>query len=284
MQRQIFFLLFIVFSFYACEEVPPVVTGSMGGGNGGGNTTVENQQRQVLIEEFTGVRCVNCPTGSLVIEDLLAANGEQLIAVSIHAGEFSPPFPQSLYDFRTDVGTSIINFVGQPFGYPSAVIDRKEFPGVFGLQLGRTEWAGHIAEEKSLPPKVKIDIQPAFDAGSREVEINVTLFVEETITEPDVRLSVMLTETNIIDHQLTPDSSPGTQADYKHKHVLRDMATSFDGDIISEALTAGAEISKSFNYTLPAEWKENDCSIVAFVNLAGENKEVLQAHEVHVVQ
>src|ERR1700741_1300369 len=85
--------------------------------------------RKVLIEEFTGVRCVNCPDGSAEIENLLSLYGGNLVAVSIHSGFFSDPYPDNLYDFRTPEGDQLLNYLGQPLGYPTAVIDRKLFNG-----------------------------------------------------------------------------------------------------------------------------------------------------------
>jgi len=284
MKRQLFFLSFLLISFFACEEIPPVVTGSMGDPGGGGGTTLENQKRQVLIEEFTGVSCINCPNGSKIIEDLKASSGDQLIAVSIHAGQFSIPYADNLYDFRTSEGDNLINYLGQPFGYPSAVVNRTLYDNQFDLQLGANEWAGYIAEEQAIDPKVKIDIKKDFNASTREVSMDITLFVQADITDPDIRLSVMMTENNIVDHQLTPESSPSTDPNYVHKHVLRGMATSFDGIQVTEPLFTGAEITKSFTYTLPNEWDETNCNIIAIVSLGGAEKNVLQAHEVHIVE
>lgn len=281
MKRLIYLFTFLAFAFTACEEIPPVVTGSMGQQ---GPTPPNDQQRQVLIEEFTGVRCINCPNGAIVIEELLTANSPRLIAISIHAGQFAPPYAENQFDFRTQVGDNLINYLSQPFGFPSAVVSRKQFPNQFSLQLGQNEWAGYIAEELALPVKVKIDIQPEFNATSRNATIDVTLFVEENITEPDVRLSVIFTENNIVDAQLTPDSSPDLDLDYKHKHVLRGMATPFDGEPITDALIVGAQIARSFDYSIPAEWNEDNVSIIALVSLAGANKDVIQAHEVHLIE
>lgn len=276
----LFFLVFYAMAFFACEEIPPTVTGAMGGG---GPVQPEDQKRQVLVEEFTGVRCINCPNGSLIIEDLRAVYGPQLVVVSIHSGQFSDPYPESQYDFRTAVGDQLLNYLGQPFGYPSAVVNRKKFDGQFDLQLGSNEWAGYIAEELASPPRVLIDIRPDFDPSTRKAQIETTLFIVETISEPDVRISVVFTENNITDHQLTPSSSPDTDPDYQHKHVLRDMATPFDGILIAEPLTAGARITRSFDYTLPDEWVAENVSVVVVVSLAGEIKDVLQAHEVHLI-
>lgn len=281
MKRYILLLVFPLFFLSSCEEIAPVVIGSDGGG--GGNTTVKDQKRQVLIEEFTGVRCVNCPAGSAFISDLLAINAPQLIAVSIHAGEFAPPYPQSLYDFRTPEGDQLLSYLGEPFGYPTAVVNRSKFDGQFDLQLGQGEWAGYIAEEKESAPKVRIDIKPEFNSSTRELKVKVALFVDETITDDDVRLSVMITESDIKDMQLTPASSQ-PNAGYTHKHVLRGMMTNYDGAPLTESLVPGAEIEKSFSKSLPAEWKESNCKVIAFVSLAGEKKNVLQAHEVELVQ
>ena len=280
MKRQIFLLALAALSFAACEEIAPPVTGYMGP-VGPGPDDVAGQQRQVLIEEFTGVRCVNCPAGSAAIEDLAAVHDAQLIAVSIHAGEFSPPYAESNYDFHTPEGDQILSYLGEPFGYPTAVVNRQLFDGEFDLQLGQSQWAGFIVQEKAIPPKVKLAIKPVFNAAKRALGVDVTLFVQEDISSTDVRLSIMITESGIQDVQLTPS---GKDASYTHKHVLRGMMTNYGGDPITETLSGGAEIAKTYTMTLPVGWDENHCDVIAFVSLAGENKYVLQAHKVAVVE
>ena len=47
----------------------------------------ESARRVVLLEDFTGQRCVNCPKGTEVIEQLLQTYGDSaVIAVGIHGG------------------------------------------------------------------------------------------------------------------------------------------------------------------------------------------------------
>lgn len=265
-----------------CEEIPPEINPRMGGENPVEVTPVDSQQRQVLIEEFTGVRCVNCPAGSAAIEGLLADYGQRLVAISIHAGSFAPPYPGS-EDFRTDEGTNLLSYLGAPLGYPTAVVNRKKFDGEFDLQLGRTQWPGFIVDELGVPPKVKIDIQNAYSNEDRRLEVKVTLYVEENIGEEEVHISVAITENDIQELQLTP-SSGTPDPNYKHKHVLRDMLTTYNGDRIDEALTAGAVIEKNYTITLPPGWVAENCEVVAFVNLDGDNKEVLQAHQAGVTE
>lgn len=281
MKFKYFFFLLFALSFFSCDEVAPTVTGIMDIPGGPEPPDLTDQPRNVLIEEFTGVRCVQCPAGSALIEDLLAVHGNQLVAVSIHSGIFSPPYEDSQFDFRTDAGDAILTYLGEPLGYPSAVVNRKLFEGEFDLQLGDGLWAGFISDEKALPPKVKIGVTPAYDEATREVKMTVFMLPAETITE-EARLSIMFTESGIVDLQKVPGL--GTpKPDYVHKHALRGMATDFTGDIIGADLTAGALIEKEYTFKLPDEWVAENCHIIAFVSLSG-NKEVLQAVQVGVIQ
>ena len=271
-------LLCSLLGLSACSEIPPVIpepTGPTGPGD------LDNQQRQVLIEEFTGVRCVNCPAGSAFIEDLLALHGNRLVAVSIHAGEFSYPYNDSRYNFQTPAGDQILNYVGQPFGYPSAVIDRKLFDGEATLQVGKGSWAGYIEQEKARPPKVKVGLEAAWQAAGRKLNVDVTVLAAENVSADDIRLTVLITENGIVDVQLTPQ---GKDPDYVHRHVLRATLTPALGESLGTALAAGQTLNRSYVFTMPDLWVAENCHVVAFVHLDGASKEVLQAHQIAVVE
>ncbi|MCG8332432.1 MAG: Omp28 family outer membrane lipoprotein [Chitinophagales bacterium] len=266
--------LLAVLALAGCHELPPPLFGD-------DDDDVPPVQRKVLIEEFTGVTCVICPSGSAHIEELIEIHGEDLIPIAIHSGGFSDPFPESVYDFRTEDGTNILNFVGVTLGYPSAVINRTLFEDEFDLQLGKSQWAGFIAEELKKTPKVKLTIDHAYDEQSRQLEVEIDIEVLETITEESVRLSLAITENNLVDWQRTPD---GDIDNYVHKHTLREMVTPYDGSLISEELTAGEVISKTFSISLSDDYVAENCSLVAFVNLAGERKDVLQVEQSKIVK
>ena len=88
--KKIIYLCLLTVVLGSCTEIAPVVP-ALG-------------DRKVLVEEFTGVRCVNCPAGASELENLKGIYGERLVIVSIHAGDFSPPFTDSRFDFRTAEG------------------------------------------------------------------------------------------------------------------------------------------------------------------------------------
>lgn len=271
MKKGLLYIFGVLFFFSSCDEIEPTIP------------ELKKGDRKVLIEEFTGVRCVGCPAGSVVLEDLLSQFSDNLVAVSIHnSNNFTVPYPDSKYDFRTQKGDDLTAYLGPPFSYPSAIINRRLFTGKTRLQVGRDEWSGLILEEIGKSPRLALTITKDYDPNSRALQLTATIIPNEQIDE-DVAISVMMTESNIVDLQITPAS--GTpNPDYVHKHVLRQMLSQFDGDEISETLISGLAVEKQYSFTLPAEWVASNCSIVAFVHYANnpDDKSVLQASEAHV--
>ena len=267
------FLCCSMFFYFGCEEVGPNIT--IGGGGNGPGTDV--QARNILIEEFTGVQCVNCPEGSDVIESLKETYGARLIPISIHAGFFSNPYPESAHDFRTLAGDEIEQSLGPVTGWPAAIINRKVFDGASGLVVGKNTWAGYMAQEITTTTPVEVNISKSFDPVTRLLDVTVDLSFVETINDP-ILISVMITENNIPDYQITPD---GKLPDYIHKHVLRGMMTDSGGNSFSNSTNAGDSGSDAFTMTLPASWDESKCEIIAFVHSV-TSKEVLQAYAAHV--
>lgn len=232
-------------------------------------------ERNVVIEEFTGVRCPNCPDGAAEIENLKARFGDNVIAVSIHSsGSFAFPLAESAYDFRTDAGDQLLEFLGQPLGYPSAVVNRITPSNSSRLQQGQAIWAGLIEEVLQQPPSLSINLVQAYDTTSRELTLDVAILLNEAISDP-LFLSVMLLEDGVVDAQL--DLS-GLIEEYEHNHILRFMLTPFDGESIGDQFALGDFIERQFSFIVPQEWVAENCELVAFVHYnEGSNKAILQA-------
>lgn len=251
----------------ACKEIPPDISFEC------------QTDRKVIVEEFTGVKCVNCPTGSEKIEQLHDQYGDQLIAISVHAGFFSVPFPESPEDFTTADGEAIDAWAGPTTGWPAAMINRRLFSGESTRILGLSAWAGKIAGELCEEPIASVNVSSSYNASSRQVAISVSGAGLTTDIIPEVLgLSVLITESGIIAPQTTPEMSKDTN--YVHKHVLRDIITDYQGEDIHAGGTVLAPYQENFSYTLPAHWVPANCKVIAFVHYkTGSKLDIVQAAE-----
>lgn len=265
---------------FSCKEKPILIPDLSDGGGGGGGADVP---RRALVEELTGVRCPNCPDGTAALVGLGATLGDELIVVSIHAapGYDKPYTGESKYDFRTADGTAMANYLGNASFFPTATVNRRLLPNGTSLYLPRASWASAISSDLDKDATVDLRINPVFNAANRSLSITVDVKPLENLSG-DHLLTVLITQDSIVDYQKVDlDKIP----DYTHRHVLRDVVSSPTGDVIAEPMTAGSTITKTFNLTLPADWDEKHCSIVAFVHRGGDpDKEVIQAAEAHVVK
>ena len=75
-------------------------------------------KKRVLLEDYTGHTCPNCPTAGKLARDLKDQYPDQLIVMAVHAGWFARTYPESGvaqlfdYDFRTSAGTEWDAFFG----------------------------------------------------------------------------------------------------------------------------------------------------------------------------
>jgi len=265
------FLPLAFFFLMACEEIPPVVTPIEPG------QPRDTLLQSILVEEFTGARCVNCPAGSSELARLQGIYGDQLIIVAIHAGSFARPYPESTEDFRTSEGDALLNYLGQPLGYPSAIINRKLYDGEVDLQLSRSLWPLFLQQESERLATIELAPRITYDSTNREVTYNLDLTLLRGNPGSDVRLSLMLVEDNVTDIQLTPD---GPDEQYVHRHNLRDMLTAATGNSLPDDWEMGQTLSRPFTYQLPVAWKQEDVSLVAVVHENGERKDVLAVSKV----
>jgi hypothetical protein len=261
-------LLLVAILGLGCKEIPieiPAVRQTI------------NSPRKVLIEEFTGIRCQNCPQGSAEIANLKSLFGNSLVVVSVHAGTFSAPLPESKQNFQTGAGTNLESYLGTPLGYPSAVVDRRHFPGIIDLQAFKGQWSGFIKKELlDTLSQPSLNLNPIYDNQTRNLSVNLTISPKVNLSG-EYRISVLITEDHIIDAQ---EVGSILVEDYEHEHVLREMLTPFDGAVISENLVFGAPISRNYSFTLPVGWVAQNCHVVAFVHHGGvPDKAVIQVEE-----
>ncbi len=104
------------------------------------STTTEN--KNVILEEFTGIYCGFCPDGHAIAQAIMDAHPEDVFLINIHTGGYAIPTGDDP-DFRTPFGTAIASQSGLT-GYPAGTVNRHLFAGLSqgsGTAMSRGNWS-----------------------------------------------------------------------------------------------------------------------------------------------
>lgn len=290
MKKLAYLSSFVVLSILqSCEEKPVLI--DMGLKEGVKDTTylstVETaQNRNVLIEEFTGASCTNCPAGHDAVSSLINDNPGRIVAVAYHTfngGQiFKPvnkPNEKSKFDFRDNDATQIgDNIFGGLTSIPAAGIDRAKVGT--SLLVSRIQWSSEANKRLTTATPVNMSITSSYSSSENKVSIKIKAsYTKDVATKQTLNLGVI--ESKIIDAQEFPDS---VQLDYEHNHIFRKALTPFNGYALLDSIAtkqAGRVYEYTYVFTPDAKWNLDNCYIVAYIsNNVADNKEVLQAKEV----
>lgn len=229
--------------------------------------------RAVLIEDLTGQRCINCPTGTDIINGIIQTYGEDnVIAVGIHSGPLGFKGNAKRVGLMTDTGDEYYKYWanGTNLGQPSAVFNRKKGPSD-----NFNNWAAEVGLIISEKANLSIDIANAYDAKKRELTTKVGAFgVNGTVSG---KLQVWIVEDGVKAMQMMPDGS--ANQDYVHNHVFRAAVNGTWGEEVT--VKEGETTSKDYSYVLPETWDAEKISVVAFVY---NDKGVENVAKKHIVE
>jgi hypothetical protein len=276
------YLIAYVLCFSSCDKVKDPYNAT-----GGGDTTTVVKVRKVLLEDYTGHKCGNCPDAAVTAQTIKSTYGERLVIMAVHAGFFANvgavPFN---YNFKTTPGTDYDNFFGNgAAGNPNGLINRVDYPASTHIK-NYGNWGTIVATLMAKAPDAYIEISNNYNSGTRVLNTTVNTEFLNMLTGT-YKLVVLLTEDSIVKPQkfYVPAKDSLT---YVHHHVLRDAISSTSwGDVIATgSVAAGDTVVNTFIYTLPATFpttsgiapNENKCYVVAFVYDA-TTYEVIQVEE-----
>ena len=228
--------------------------------------------RKLLLEDFTGHRCVNCPAAHKKIEDLQAIYGNRIVVMVIHTGFFAHAEPpELLYDFTNPDGDAIGIFFGaKAASLPKGMVDR--FNDGSGYLLNPTAYATAVSLVlDSMPekPDLYIELTPSYNSTDSTVSVDVKLTALSAMPAAKYNLSVMITESDIIKPQKNNDPAIGATPiihDYEHNNVMRGAINGTWGEELTHAAIAEGQVfNKTYaNYKIGKDWKPDNLKIVAF--------------------
>jgi len=253
------------------------------------STTGQVIPRNVIVEDFTGFRCVNCPSASNTLEQLQGIYGDQLIPVGVHVVDFfsepqaNPTYPGLFVtDYRTPDGAEYENAFGI-LGIPVGTVNRTKENGSLLSSYGA--WDGKVGELVVIPADVAIKIKKAeYTSSSNSIQIEVDAILANSLNG-NYNMTIYLVEDSILDGQF--DTSEVIE-DYVHRHVLRGTLNGTWGNPIFSDRCAGDSIRFAGNYSLPSSINSapnpnpdidiSKCEIVAYIYKTGfEEYEIIQA-------
>jgi Outer membrane protein Omp28 len=250
-----------------------------------GDASLSVPIKQILIEEFTGHTCGNCPEGAEMMEMLKELYCDHIIPVAIHAGYFAEVYTvgdKYTYEYRTEDGNTIDKyFVASSSGVPNGMLNRKEIDG--DRTLAPDSWATELVKMLEEKPVMDILAETNIENDSRNLEIDIDLVFINAMNE-ELMLSVYFVEDSIVSWQKNYDDSleDDDVEFYAHNHVLRDAINGAWGEQIANGQVNASDVkSKSYNYEINADWDIKNSSIVVFV-YKSDTKEVLQASQFYL--
>jgi hypothetical protein len=247
------------------------------------------EARNVLIEMFTGVSCVNCPSAHVVLDGIIAGSAGKVIGIAMHStkepGSQDGLLPSSTQPLGCADAQTIIDFFGDPGARPVGSVDRIVHSATFTNSIYDIsgDWSGYVqTEQQTANSPINLLLSNTYSASSRTMTIAAELHYTTAQTDSD-KLSIFLTEDSIVSGQL--DGS-NTDTFYVHNLVMRAAVTNALGDNINAQLTAGTVVRKIYQYTITADhaiWKPEHMHIVAFVHkYQGGRSDVIQAKQIKV--
>lgn len=243
--------------------------------------------RKVLVEDYTGHKCGNCPTAADVLKALESQFPGKVIPLAIHAGFFAntnlTTYPTN---FKTTAGTAYDTQFGVSLaGNPNGLINRVGY-GTGSFIKAYSVWGGEIAQQITQAAKFEIKIKNTFNTITSSLNTDITV-KSLAGNSGNYKLVVLLTQDSIIAEQLDYRLPIGSQTvtNYEFNHVLRGAINSEWGDpIFTTAANLNDSIVKSYtNFAVNPTYNASKCHVIAYVYNADSASptyyEVLQAEE-----
>jgi len=240
--------------------------------------TTQPLNKNVILEEYTGIHCQYCPEGHAISAAILANNPGRAAVIAIHQGSFASPSAGEP-DYRTPFGDALAGQTALT-GYPSGTVNRHVFSGTT-TALGRGDWTASSNIIMQQPSPVNVGVETTLDTNTRELTVHVELYYTANSAASTNYINVAL----IQNHIFGPQTGGGAGNNYEHMEMLRYLITGQWGDAVATT-TQGSLVDRTYTYTIPAAYNNipcvlKNCEVVAYV--AESHQEILSGDVVPAI-
>lgn len=239
---------------------------------------VSDKTQRTLIEKFTGVRCINCPTADVTINNAINTMNGTLIAVAIHDSSFAfcRPIGKSP-DLRTPAGNEWSNYFGVAAGgqYPIALVGRNRSSSGWALFNPVSDVITPANEALNQPNLIAIALSAKKQNDSIQVVVNLEYL--QSLSD-SLALTLFIMEDSIRATQKLPNGTEDTN--YIHNHVLRDAITNPWGTLVDDGrngddttpVATGTKRRGNFTFAPNEAWNISHCHIVAYISRISDKR------------
>lgn len=202
-----------------------------------------DMERTLLAESFTGQDCTQCPSGHLVIKNVLENSDEDIVEVSHHVG-----FYPDMFTMAEDDACRFFYSNPSSTSAPAIMVNRNantdisSFP-VIGIDYNNiVSLISHAAASK---PYASLNLESQLDENTRELKVKLQILPHTTLPSDKMLFNVYLVQDGLAGYQ----SNGGT--DYIHNRVVRGTLTGNAWGIIVPNLTPGKVATWEETVTIP---------------------------------
>lgn len=237
-----------------------------------------NRNKQfILLEEFTGHTCPNCPAGTKELLRLDSIYGDQLVPVSVHAGGFAYPQTNPDGSYATDhrvpeiLEGKYLNKLGIS-GFPTGKIQRDDLAQYW------TNWEAEIKKIENIQPNAEVQVSNLYNAQLGVIRTIVNYEWLVSLNE-EFNIQVFLKEDHILDWQTDGNVDV---PNYDHRHILQKVVNELF-KVPAEDAVAGNKGRKEYIFKTDSDWDIQNVSVIAFLYKATSPYNVVQVNEAKVV-
>ena len=238
--------------------------------------------RKVLLEDYTGHKCVNCPEAALTARSLEEQYDGRLLIMAVHAGFYAlPGADEYALDLRTTAGSEWNTEFGFT-SYPNGMVNRK----VFGATrvLGPSAWAASVSQIIDASPDAQMMITNKYNAVTRKVNTTIfSRFIDEMAGTYTLTVSILVD--SITGAQKNNNMNIGPVPDwynYVFNEVLRNSLNGSYGEDLAVDPDPSLTYLGRYETILGEGMAEKNCWIMAFIS-DKTTREIIQVEKKKIV-
>lgn len=232
----------------------------------------------IVLEDFTGVKCVNCPKAATIAHALQAQYQHQLILIELHpeGSSLTKPYTGDV-DLRNEAAQTYYEYWSSP-GLPAGLVNRRQ-----PATLDKDNWSGVVETVATEMPIATVN-QVSAKLADNKITVEASGYFREDYTAAGgINMIVMVLEDGFAVRQEGDDESK-EKHNYPHNHVLRATIGDAWGTAIDVEPKAGATFAlpaTANSIAVDEAWNTDKLSVV-FLLTDADSRAILNAAKVKV--